>query len=454
MVRDRHVRASITAGMAAVFTALADTAIKPGGRLSLVLPRAVLTGIAWQETRKLLAEKYRLEYLVCSHAPKQWNFSENTNLSEVLLVARKLREGESTFGRVTTCVNLWQQPRSAVEALSLARCVAGHVPDLETQETALEANVGGRKLGEVVSIPWEDLKSCHAWELPCAFAQSDLTRALFHLQRGTLYLPGEGVCGELPLCPLGRFADLGPDPRDIADGFAKSGGRTSYPALLDHDASVITTMQCQSNRYLTPLSAALKGRKLRKHTALWPKAGRVQIVQRVRLNTKRLLAVRLPQKALANIWWPTVLKCDPVRMEKAEKALVLWLNSTFAFLLLLGCREETEGAWVQFKKPTLGRLPVLDILGLDVEDLSALAAAYDRLALSEFDYLPAVAIDPTRVEVDTAIAAVLGIPSPVTLRELLGREPILSQTISTLIPAGTPQTVAPKRRRARRNTGR
>ena len=66
-----------------------------------------------------------------------------------------------------------------------------------------------------------------------------------------------------------------------------------------------------------------------------------------------------------------------------EKALVLWFNSTVASLMLLANRQETRGAWIQFKKPVLADLPVLDLSSLSAEQLGILAAAYDRLGVRD-----------------------------------------------------------------------
>ncbi|MBM3334705.1 hypothetical protein FJY63_08595, partial [Candidatus Sumerlaeota bacterium] len=123
--------ANVTAGLGSVFVAAADPYIKQGGRIALVLPKAFLSGVAWARTRNLLSKKYRVEYIVASHDPQRWNFSENTDLSEVLVVATKIaannrRPGGAGQGSATSTqhspliadppgdgvvgVNLWRNP--------------------------------------------------------------------------------------------------------------------------------------------------------------------------------------------------------------------------------------------------------------------------------------------------------------------------------------------------------
>ena len=78
LVRAPDVRANITAGLGSVFAAVGDRYVKQGGRIALVLPKALLSGVAWGETRALVRMRYQLEYVIASHDPTRWNFSDNT----------------------------------------------------------------------------------------------------------------------------------------------------------------------------------------------------------------------------------------------------------------------------------------------------------------------------------------------------------------------------------------
>ena len=118
----RDTQASITAGLGSVFVATADPHLKVGGRMALVLPKALLSGVAWGKTRDLLSHHYRLEYIIVSQDPKQWNFSESTKLSEALVIVRKIHAGEKkTADQFVTCIGLWRNPQTAVEALAIAQ---------------------------------------------------------------------------------------------------------------------------------------------------------------------------------------------------------------------------------------------------------------------------------------------------------------------------------------------
>ena len=427
LLRLPRVHASSTAGLGSVFVATADLHLKASGRMALVLPKALLSGVAWTETRRLFSQRYQVEYLIVSHDPSRWNFSENTKLSEVLVVARKLdtsKPQNADIGKVIY-LNLWKNPSTSVEALGIAHALGhGEPPDIEQGQGALEIMLGNAKFGEATSLPWAAMHSS-VWSLGCAFAQSDLVRAAYHLMRGQLYIPGRGQVGAIPLCGLGQLGSLGPDARDVYDAFVASKAPTPYEAFWGHSASLVKTMAQCPNTYLSPLAAGKQERTmrrpLRKVTDIWPRAGSMLVTRRIRMNTKSLAALRLPRPVLSDVWWPTQVRGD----ERFEKMLTLWFNSTLGMLCLLVHREDTEGAWLQFKKPLLKNMPILDVMALSTAQVDALVDAYDRLCQQPLLPFPQMAQDPVRMVIDEAIAQALGLPDYGILREVLAREPIV-----------------------------
>lgn len=424
LVRRSEVQANITAGLGSVFAAIGDRHIKPGGRLALVLPKALLSGVAWGETRQLINKKYRIDYVIVSHDAERWNFSDSTDLSEVLLVATKNAHNGTPKGQYqTTAVNLWRNPTTALEALAVAaQILEGDPPDLVTGQGVAQLRINGYKAGEIVSYSWDEMQ--RDWFLPCAFAQADLIRSAYHLLNGELKLPGVEQIYSVPLTRLGDLGVLGPDRRDIHDGFELTPSPTVYPAFWGHDAQSMLTIAQKPNQYLSPLPKAKPGRSLRKATDLWPLSGKILLAERMWLRTQRLVAVHLDQPVLSNVWWSFALNGE-VNQTEASKALVLWLNSSMALLTLFATRDETRGAWVDFKKPSLAAMPVLDVRKLTDEQRSTLAAAYDRVCEQELKPLPDMANDPVRADIDAAIAATLGLQDFSVLRTLLAREPVV-----------------------------
>jgi hypothetical protein len=418
--RVRDIGASATAGLGSVFVALADRWLKPDGRLAFVLPAALASGEAWGDTRRLIAEKYHLETVISSHDAERPNFSENTDLSEILFIARK-KSGEEPEAR-TKYINLWRNPRSIHEALDLANRIT-RADEPVTVEGAGLTTIGGLsgKLGEIISLP--AAKGSENWT-GALFAQSELLRICWRLQSGELLLPGISDRFMLPLCPLSSLGGLGYDRRDIHDAFEISINDISpYPAFWGHESDKVFAISQKPNAYLLARIQAAKGRHLKSAIEVWSKAGRILLAERLRSNTHRAIAVGLESEVLGNTWW--ALRTNGLNSQQ-EKALLLWLNSSLSLLLFFGRRVVTEGAWMQMKKPAWVSMPVLNVRSLSSKQLAQLADSYDALSTQHLDPISHLNSDVTRLQIDQAVSGVLGFPDPVFARELLHREPGLS----------------------------
>jgi len=423
LVKSSGARANITAGLGSVFIAVGDRRVKIGGRLSLILPKALLSGYSWGKSRQLINSAYRLEYIIVSHDAERWNFSDSTDLSEVLVIATKLPEDSRKDEHSVTIVNLWRNPTKALEALSLTeQILQSDAPNLLTEPGAARIELHDEPAGEIVKFDWKELKN--DWFFPTAFAQSDLTRVAYQLKNSILKLPTSNDTYDLPLAKLENLGVLGPDRRDIYDGFETTDAPTPYPAFWGHDADEITTVQMEPNLYLNPLKKAKKGRNLRDANNLWKLSGKILLAERMWLKTQRLTAIYVSQPVLANVWWSFAIR-DDIRRNGINRAIMLWLNSTLGLINLIATRDETRGAWVDFKKPSLRALPILDVRKLSEVQIATLVDTYDEICDEEILPLPSMATDKTREKIDSAISEVLGLPDLSILRKMLAREPVV-----------------------------
>lgn len=436
-LRDKYgLLANLTAGLGSVFVAIGDKYLRCGGRIALVLPKALISGVAWGKTRDLFRQKYQVEVLIASHDPERWNFSESTSLSEVLVIARKVKtengDGEKEVepllkevpdGKVLI-LNLWRNPQTAFEALALVQSVRRQsVIGIADGHGTTSLSAGDRKIGEIVEFPWQDIRSRESWMLPCAFAQTDLIRTAYYLEKGIFTVPGDSSKNEVVLTSLEQLGELGSDARDIHDAFSTTETLTAYPAFWGHSSDEVLTLSQEPNKYLEPLDHADKGRTLRKPEDIWSHAGRILLSERLRFNSQRLSAIRVSDRVLSSTWWE--LSTSPSVTEDLEKALILWLNSTPGLMMLLAHREETEGAWMKFKKTSLKNLPVLDVLSLEPTKAKSLASAFDRICDEPLQPFPDMASDATRARIDRAITESLGLPGLGVLRKLLAQEPVV-----------------------------
>ena len=414
-------QASVTAGLGAAFVATAARKIRPGdGRLALVLPLTVCTGRSWQQTRALIECEFALDIVIASHDPQRWNFSDSTDLSEALLIAtRRHRNGPQTKHR-TTFVNLWQNPTNVLDAHRIAQAAVDAAPAyLEGTGTAL-LEVDGRHVGEVLSVPESELIG-KKWA-GVQFARADVTRsALRLLNDNEVRIPGEQETANVSLCRLDEIGQIGPDVRDIWDGFKPTDSVTPYAMVEGHDTNQRRFMTTEPNKYLSALAEPRRGRNLKSAEQLWSRAGHLLVAARPRLNTMRVAAILSSEMVLSNVWWS-------VRTENRcwDKVLTVWLNSSLGLLTFLSIRNTTEGGWVAMKKADLQELPVLDLRLLSQEQIQGLSDVFDRLSDAEFERLPGMSDCAARRALDDGLSDIMGLPRLDGLRALLATEPVVS----------------------------
>lgn len=414
-------QASATAGLGPAFVAAASPKLLPGeGRVALVLPVTVCTGPSWSQTRALIEQDFVLDFVVTSHDPQRWNFSDSTDLSEALLIATRRRQDSKSQDHRTTFVNLWQNPVGVLDAHRMAQAVTARAPvRFEDTGTAF-LEVDGQHVGEVVSITEARIRG-RKWA-GIQFARSDLIRsALRLLEDGEVWVPGQAGFSALSLCPLGQVGQVGPDRRDLWDGFQRTVTVTAYPMVENHNTEVRKRLATEPDKHLAPLATARPGRPLKQVNQLWEKAGRLLVAERLRLNTTRVVSMLCNRKVLSNVWWPVEIKD-----ELMEKALVIWMNSSLGLLTVLAERTSTEGAWVSMKKEDVVSLPVVDVRSLSDNQLNRLAQLFDDLSELEFQRLPNMVDCPARRALDDGLSEILDLPNLKNLRHLLASEPVVS----------------------------
>ncbi len=408
------------AGLAAVFVVVGDTYLNINGRMGLVLPRSVLSGVSWQKVRDLLLEKYVVEFIITSfEGPNSWNFSENTSLSEVLLIVKK-RGSSEEISQWTYFVNLWKKPRNEIESIHLAGLLRdlpanGKLYDLENSNASpYVLKSAGKKVGEVYSA-----KIGLNFGVHNIFSQMELNRISTLLRKGIIYLPDRGVLNsKIRITELSTLIeDIGPDRSQVRHVFKEAPkGENTYSAFWGYESDHLFTINQKTNTSLEPKNEANSAREL------WKKSGNLLIVERYRLNTYSLMAIYTNEKALSNVLWPIVAS------EINSKILSIWLNSTLGYLLALPSAEVTEGPWIAYKKEELWKLPVLDINSLTETQKIEFIKLFDEVRNTEFAPPPDEFERPNlRLKIDKKISAILNIDINLqSVYELLSKEPMIT----------------------------
>jgi len=424
VLKEQNLTGIGQAGLGAVFVFVADKYLVKNGRIGLVLPRAVLSGVSWRKVREMLLNNYHVEYIITSYETNnQWNFSENTDLSEVLLVARKIGNGEKPG--YTFFVNLWKKPKNELESIYLGTQLkelydSAKLYDIENSNASpYHLKLHGKKIGEVYSAKLTE----NNFGMYNIFSQMELNRATLLLRKGIIYLPDQGIVGSVRLSTLSKVkAEIGPDRRQVHSTFKVSDTEEGsiYKAFWGYDSSITKTISQEPNAFLEPKNA-------QQARDLWHKRGRLLIAERAWLTTYTVLATYLNEDVLSNVWWPVKTEEDTAKM------LAMWLNSTFGLLLLLSIAEVTRGPWVDFKKEHLWEMPILDVVK-SRKIKSALLNLYDKkignkkISESELKALPDEFANPViRREIDEEICKILGIELKLdALYKLLSKEPMIT----------------------------
>lgn len=424
VLKEQNLTGIGQAGLGAVFVFVADKYLVKNGRIGLVLPRAVLSGVSWRKVRERLLNNYHVEYIITSYETNnQWNFSENTDLSEVLLIARKIGNGEKAG--YTFFVNLWKKPKNELESIYLGTQLkelydSAKLYDIENSNASpYHLKLHGKKIGEVYSARLTE----NNFGMNNIFSQMELNRVTLLLRKGIIYLPDQGIVGSIRLSTLAKLKEeIGPDRRQVHSTFKVSETEEGsiYKAFWGYDSNITKTIAQKPNAYLEPKNA-------QQARDLWDKRGKLLIVERARLNTYNVLATYLDAGVLSNVWWPVKIEDD------FAKVLALWFNSTFGLLLLLSTAEVTQGPWVDFKKEHLWEMPILDI-AKSRKMKSALLNLYEKkignkkISESELKRLPDEFASPVvRREIDEEICRILGIELKLdALYKLLSKEPMIT----------------------------
>lgn len=384
------------------FIVLADEIAKSeSGALACVLPLVTATNASSLGIRKFLSEHFHVDTIVTSHDPRRAYFSENTSIGEMLLICRRKPPlhgggGAARQNRPTTIVNLYENPRTPVEVLGVARDIAkGNVENLR---------------GTVQDWPHERIATGD-WG-GVQFLSPFLCKQFFQLRNGRLF----------ETRTLGSMSDIGPDGRGIRGMFKRSEvpDANAMIALWDHKTDFTQKMSAKHDTYIIS-----KQSKTKQARNLWAKRGMLLLAMRARLNTVRVVGVRLPQRALGSAWVPCKPHANDLRI---QKNICAYINSTIGILAILGNRSIKDLSYSQFSMDDLRHIPVPDFPNVDAAQLQIMADAYDALCESILLPLPQIMQDETRHALDDAVISALGIDREVVanIRRELSREPSIT----------------------------
>ena len=239
------------AGLGTQFTAIANNMVKPGGHIALILPLSAMLGgsdspsaRSWLKLRGLLADKFN-DIVVVSIAQNKdidSSFSADTDMAEVIVVARSLRDGERPK-RLAYFVNLSERPADKLAAQETAKAIRKTMARLARPGTHSDTAIGG---DSIASVRLEKVSTSEKWTT-VRIANTALVQVAEELARGKLLLPRRRDPVPIPMTRMVKIGRVGPLHRDIASGprepdrgpFTKHDGAdsgTEWPFLWNRDS--------------------------------------------------------------------------------------------------------------------------------------------------------------------------------------------------------------------------
>ena len=446
------------AGEASIFLVLADRKLKPTGILALVMPLTLMSGDAWEKSRRLLARSYSDLILIsiAGAGSKDMSFSADTGMGECLIVGQKNDLGSNRAVFVT----LREEPSFPLLGARIAEEIhqlikANGLRRLE------DGPIGGTPLcfgdeliGNALDAP---LPASGGWRL-ARIADLSLAQVAYQLVNNQqVWLPTmntpESI--EIPISTVGTIAEIGPYHADINGRTSKGGIRgpfdiieiapdrvPTYPVLWSHDAGRERTLLFPPDSEGVPRLGSSPDEQVviaRKLAAVWDSASHCHFNRDFQFNSQSTSMQFTTMRTIGGHAWPSIR----LPSEDLEKALVVWSNTSLGMLLYWWHASKQQSGRGRIGISALKSLPILDVTSLKPNQLSNAVAIFDELSEQKLLPLNEIEWDVTRKILDDKfLREVIGLEGELMeesgavdlLRMKMGREPSIRGTKKVSAP--------------------
>lgn len=409
-------REKIVAGgkLPVYFAHIADTMLRDGGTLALVLPLAFAQGESWAPLRQKILRDYDDILLVSAAGAtaEESSFSSGTGMREAVLVCKKVPRSEREK-RVTFAV-LRRVPRDPLAAAEIGRRLksmrAVRPADVLAGAGPLPIRMGNDEAGNAVSgsVPADGDPSLR---INCILDMS-LAATAERLRGGTLRIGIKGQPVPIPMTTMDKIGEGGLLSRDIDGGGKIAGGlprgpftfsadtaNKSYPAVHKHNKDDQSRMRMEPDGYYVAKSNA-EPFQVEK---AWTKSGRVIIATHWQFDAQPCVAGYVETAVLGGSTFPNFnLYC-----KDHEKPFVVWQNSIFGALCFWFHSTLQQIGRGIMSKDLRKTMPVLDFSALSKKKLRSLGRLFDGYADKMLRPLDELEVDGNRRSMDEDVARIL-----------------------------------------------
>ena len=377
------------------FIALAQRKLREGGRLALILPSVGAQNKSGEPIRKSLAATMHIEFVVAVKDPDDLAFSENTEISEMIVVAT---QGKPDPSATTKFVKILRNPRTPAQAISMG-----------------EAILRGETRSEFTISDWPQKRMLEGDWLPTQFVRSECESFFLRLESAEWF----------PVASLNRpGGELGPAGQGIRGVFSRSKQPEPAHAIWFHNAvDVQTTMRAKKESYTYVRPKKGKEKLARKY---WERRANVMLPPRLSTPTIRAAALYADEATVGSAFVPYTPKRGEHEQSLVDKACVAFLNSSIGLVALLGVTSNKKIIYPNWSQDDLRQIPFPQWSELTESQVEWMALqGYEALADHPFKPLREMRDCETRLALDRAVSSALGVSweEMETLRVALSSEP-------------------------------
>ena len=382
------------------FVLLGDYLLKKdSGTLALLLPLVSSINPSTKELRKWLAKRFYVDLIVASHDPKRFWFSENTSISEMLLILRRKRPG-SDEAKSTRVLNLAANPDSVKKA------------------DRLLSNIDGDQFENIhgTVVEWPSERVLQGDWRAVQFLRDDVTLLSREIEDSTHF----------DVQALGEIADIHSTYRSAREQFkiVETPDVNTRRALWHFKSEITSTMQAS-----TDVNIAVKNDE-DAATRVWDRRSHLLLPIRLQTSLARVSVVYCDIPTIGSYWMNVRFHDNDDAM---QKALCVWLNSTFGFVSLLAVRTPNTPCYPSFSLDWLKKLAVPRFTSSQSNDLVRVFEQFSTIDLGRWSEHE----NPHRVKFDTEVAEIAHLDNEFVskTRRSLAREPICTnqQSIYELV---------------------
>ena len=385
--------------LAPMFAVLAQDLTAPGGYIALVLPMTAVSSPAkinggtpagWSLFRQNTARNFDRITVISLTGHQQYgaSFSNETQIAEVILIARKLPKGQKPT-RDATFINMTARPVDDEEAYNFAQAMKQPQPNAPGHEVNFVHHItsADRTIATKVTAK---LPEADPWPIAGA-ADPKVVRTALNLRSGRLAKHTNTPSATIPVTTFKHIGATASIQAHNRRDFLITQGQPVPPALPYLDSrhpSLKNTM------LLTPKHSAMSQSSQATFDAA-QQAGTLQVAANHRYNSQPLAAAAT-SPSLAGPGWTTV------RMDHNTfaQAIALWMNSTLGLVSQWAAANRTQPGMGYLPKSLTPSLITLDPRQFTPAQLAAVERIFNDI--SSASLLPAASAwkDPVRIELD------------------------------------------------------